>query len=294
MNISCFGASVTQQKNGYVDFLSNKFNTPINKHGYGGNHLFPCGVSKIVEVLEQNPNVCFIDWFSTGLMHPNDYSKIIKALDTFKYMFSHNNCKLIFLFFPAQRHENRINFYIFLKKYLIENNLHFIDLNNYLTYSKQLISDTVHTTEYGAEKYSEIIYTEFNKIKDKIKIPTNIVKNKYCDIKKININKIFFKNIKLKGKCEILCCEVFVGPNSGYIGIGNDEKRLTWDSYCHYKRKSMKMANILIDGDCTFEILQDEVDRSTCRRSKNDFNKFELDIKIIYYIGEYLEFIDGN
>jgi hypothetical protein len=153
-------------------------------------------------------------------------SEMTEALDTFKYMFSRNNCKLVFLFFPNQNHENRINFYLFLKKYLIENNLHFIDLNDYLTYSKEIIKDSVHTTEYGAEKYSEIIYTEFNKIKDKIKIPTNIVKNKYCDIKELNINKIFFKNIKLKGKCEILTCDVFIGPNSGYIGIGNDEKRL--------------------------------------------------------------------
>lgn len=68
MNISCFGASVTAQKNGYVDFLSKKFDTQIKKHGCGGNHIFPCGVAKIVEVLEQNPNVCFIDWFSTGYL----------------------------------------------------------------------------------------------------------------------------------------------------------------------------------------------------------------------------------
>ena len=46
--IAVFGASVTQQKNGYATKLSDKFNCPVRIFGYGGMHL-------------NNAVICFID-----------------------------------------------------------------------------------------------------------------------------------------------------------------------------------------------------------------------------------------
>lgn len=97
MSIACFGASVTQQNNGYSDKLSILFKKKINKFGYGGEHLFPSGMIFIDEVLKTNPNVCFIDWFSTGYLNLDNNT--IDALNTINYKFSKANCKLIFLFF---------------------------------------------------------------------------------------------------------------------------------------------------------------------------------------------------
>ena len=37
MKISCFGASVTQQKKGYCYFLEFLFNVKINNFGYGSD-----------------------------------------------------------------------------------------------------------------------------------------------------------------------------------------------------------------------------------------------------------------
>lgn len=168
------------------------------------------------------------------------------------------------------------------------NNLHYIDINNYLKFSTELIRDSVHTTELGASKYSEIIFQEYNKIYSSITIPLTVIKTKYCDIKKIIINKQFYDKLDLSGNCTIIGFNIIIGPNSGYIK-NNDKEYLLWDIWCHYERKSTKMSNININGKTTFEVLQKKVNYSNCAR-QYDFSKikFELNILSIYYIGESL------
>lgn len=293
MKISCFGASVTQQKKGYCHSLEYLFNVKINNFGYGSEHIFPSGITHINEVLKSEPDLCFIDWFSTGYETLGD--EVLITLDTIKYKFSKANCKLIFLFFPRNDHDNRINFYNFIKKYLIKNDLYFIDLNDYLKYNTEIIRDHVHTTLLGAQEYSKFIYYNFDKDFDKIKIPDNIIENKYCNVKELEINKKFLKKVKFFGNCYILSFDLNIGPNSGYIRIDNLRNDLLWDNSCHYNRKCAKLNKIKVDGELELYVLQRQIDYSNCRRDYDFSNiNFELDIIKIYYIGDNLNFIKGN
>ena len=109
MSIACFGASVTQQKKGYCFYLEKLFKKNINKLGFGSEHILYGGIVHINNVLKYKPSLCFIDWFSTGWICAN--KKTVSALDTIKYKFSINNCKIIFLFFPRKDHHEE---YIFI------------------------------------------------------------------------------------------------------------------------------------------------------------------------------------
>ena len=99
--------------------------------------------------------------------------------------------------------------------------------------------------------------------------------------------------MNIKGDCTIVTCCLEIGPNSGYIDIG-EKQFLLWDQYCHYNRHSSGLNNLKVDGEMQFKISQQKVDYSTCRKNYNFDNiEFELNIKEICYIGNFLELIDG-
>ena len=78
-------------------------------------------------------------------------------------------------------------------------------MNDFLKYNTNLIRDTVHTTDSGAEEYSRIIFDLFQKDKHTIGYPINVIKTKYCDdVKVLNVNKIFKDNIIFEGDCYII------------------------------------------------------------------------------------------
>lgn len=290
--ISFFGASVTQQKNSYATFLTKKLKCKPHIFGYGGCHLSDSGIIYIDEVLKIKPNICFIDWFCTGYKTFNENT--IKYIDTIVYKFSKQNCKLIFLFYPRLDYNNFfLKWHTSIQQYLDKNNLFYIDLNKNLKYSPEIIRDAIHTTEFGSETYSNLIYDYFISNYNELKIPRNIKKTNLVNIQKLNINKIFKKYMKLKGDCTIFTCTLTIGPNSGYIGIG-EKQFLLWDQYCHYNRSSCNLNNIRVEDNMELKISQQKVDYSSCRRDYNFDNKiFELNIKEIYYIGNCLEFVDG-
>jgi hypothetical protein len=200
--IGFFGASVTAQKNGYAPLLSKKLHEEgIETHifGYGGNHMDDAGICLIDNVIEKKCDYCFIDFFSTGYTTMND--KTIECLDTIVYKFTKANCKLIFLFLLREDHVNRIHFYNFLKKYLDERNIFYIDINEQLEYSNEICRDAVHTTDLGSEKYTDVIFEKFKSINSYIEYPSNVVETRYCDkIKTLSVNKSFTNKIILRGK----------------------------------------------------------------------------------------------
>ena len=57
--IAVFGASVTQQKNGYATKLQKYFNHPIKIFGYGGMRLNNAALCFIDEVIAPKPSYCF-------------------------------------------------------------------------------------------------------------------------------------------------------------------------------------------------------------------------------------------
>jgi hypothetical protein len=285
--INFFGASVTQQQNGFAVYLSKKLKSKTNIYGYGGNHLNDAGICNIDIVLETNPNYCFIDFFSTGLNSINDI--ILESLDTIVYKFTKSNCKLIFLFLLRIDHTTRYEFYNFLKKYLDSKKIYYIDINDYLEFNEILIRDTVHTTDVGSEKYAEIIYDIFKENKPKIEYPTDIIKTRFCDIKILNVNKIFKEEIILECQDEsmIIAAKLLIGTKSGIIEI-NNEKMYIWDIWCHYDRINFKIKHQIINGKMPIKILQDKIDYSECKREMNYHGLKELNILEIYYIGDDL------
>lgn len=290
--ISFFGASVTQQHNGYAYYLSKKLKCKPHIFGYGSTHLHDAGIIYIDEVLKIKPNICFIDWFSTGYRTFNDDT--IKYIDTIVYKFSTQNCKLIFLFFPRKDYDNYcLKWHTSIKEYLDKNNLSYFDLNQNVKYTQVIIRDDIHTTEVGSETYSNLIYDYFISNYNNFKIPQNIKKTNLICLSKLNINNTFKKYMKLKGDCTIFTCSLTIGPNSGYIDIGEDSI-LLWDQWCHYNRNFCKLNNIRVENNIEFKISDRIVDYSSCRRDyKFDNTIFELNIKDIYYIGNYLEYDEG-
>jgi len=259
----------------------------------GGNHICNAGISFVDNVIEKKCKYCFVDFFSTSLIFPLTMHEMNAYLDTIVYKFTMSKCKLIFLFLPNGNHEKRIVFYQFVKKYLDSKNLYYIDVNNYLKHSSELCRDEVHTTNEGSIKYAEIICEKFQEDKHMIQLPTDIVKTKYCDIKHINVNKIFNKNVNIDGNGVIIAAYLTIGPKSGIVEI-NAEKYSIWDIYCHYERKSFALNNIIMEGTTTINILQDDPDYSTCRRNITESNiEKELNIIDIYYLGDIMS-VTGN
>ena len=151
--IVAFGASVTEQENGYADWLARKLGVKIKKFGYGGMHLLDAGVCFIDKVLAYKPDVCLIDWFSTGYMERSE--RTLRCIDTILYKFSKNECAVVFLIFPGDRsdarHAEQEAYYDFCRRALKERNASYIDIDEGLKNSdlSGILRDSIHTTIHG-------------------------------------------------------------------------------------------------------------------------------------------------
>ena len=67
--IAFYGASVTQQRNGYVECFSKLSKDKVLKFGFGGMQLSDAGICLIDKFIEIRPDICFVDWFSTWYMN---------------------------------------------------------------------------------------------------------------------------------------------------------------------------------------------------------------------------------
>jgi hypothetical protein len=282
--IAFFGASVTGQKEGYAWHLSKKLNTPYVCFPYGGNHLHDAGICFIDDVLQENLNYCFIDFFSTDYTTISDIT--LTYIDTIIYKFTNVNVKLIFLFLLKDDTSTRLPFYNFIKDYLHSKNIYYIDINEYIEFSSEYIRDNLHTTPAGSVKYADIIYDKFQKDKHAIILPKDITKTKYVDsIKVLNLNLIVHDTIKFEGDCVIIGFYINVGPKSGIVKV-NGRSYNCWDKHCHYIRSSFKLQNVLVKGRITLDVSQEPIDYSSCRRDYDFTNIIkELNIIKIFYIG---------
>lgn len=273
--------------------MSEKFlNDETHIFGYGGNHIDDAGICFIDNITKVNSNYCFVDFFSTAYVSISDST--IEYIETIIYKLTESKCKIIFLFFLCYDHDNRIDFYNFIKEYLNNKNLYYIDINDFLKYDSKLLRDNVHTTEFGSEEYAKIIYDKFQKDKNIIEYPINIVKTKYCinNLNKLQVNKIFKDTLFLEGDCLIIAFYLIIGPKSGIIEI-NGEKESIWDQWCHYDRFHFNLKNKIVKDKLEVKILQENIDYTSCRRNIGDINiEKELNIVDIYYIGDKLNIIN--
>lgn len=290
--ISFFGASVTLQKNGYAKILSEKFNDDTKIFGYGGMHINNAGICFIDTVLQVKPSICFIDFFSTGYTIEDENTK--EFIDTIIYKFTKANCKLVFLFFP-RIYDKVDQWYLFCKNHLDKKEISYIDVNSKLIDIKKdiILKDTVHTNSYGSNLYAEIIYDEFEKIKNIISLPKNVITTKYINIKKLKVEKSFNKKIIINGNARIVGILNTVGPYSGIISICSDKenpyKVNIWDEWCYYTRKHFNLS-FSIKRESELTLLSDNFDIKTCKYNI-DFDNYrkKMIIHDIYFIGERIE-----
>ena len=172
--IAVFGASVTQQKNGYATKLQKYFNHPIKVFGYGGMHLNNAAICFIDEVIAPKPSYCFIDWFSSEYISIND--EAVQLIDILINKCSSINCKPIFLFVPSKDFPGRDDFHLFCKSILNKRKIFFIDVGAEIeTHDiNKVLRDTIHTTEYGSNLYGKVIYEKFMENRDNISVPNKL------------------------------------------------------------------------------------------------------------------------
>jgi hypothetical protein len=292
MRLAFFGASVTAQKEGYCEQLGKLMKTDFFQMGYGSQHLCDAGICRLSEVMAMRPELCVIDWFSTGYDEISENTKIY--IDTIIHGLSSINCKFFFIILPKEEHKERKDFYDFVKAHLKERNTFCADVTEYVDFSSQVCRDSVHTTPIGAKLYSRIIHREYNKFKDKLEINNMIGPTEYSNIQKISVKKKFRRHILFDGHGKIVTFVLTLGKGNGFIKIG-DKKIQTWDRWCHYERLNCKINGISIDGETKLEILDEKFDYSDCTDKSVDFDKIKkwLRVEEIFYVGEDLKILNG-
>jgi hypothetical protein len=309
-NISFFGASVTKQHDGYVDYFKQKKeiveNYNVQKHGYGSMHLKDAGIIYIDKALSSSPSYCFLDWFNSW--HIPDKQELYEYLNTILYKTSTSNCLPIFLLLSGAdvMSKRRFNLYENVKEYCLNYNLPIINVHektlerNY-THSS-IIRDSVHTNSLGSQVYADIIYDFFIKnIVEKYEYPLNpdlefpissqglpIGPNKFCDIKLIPLNCNIKKEIKIKGEGKLLGIHQRIGPFSGLVEIKTNGKKTLfnlWDVWCHYERDNIKLS-CDFSGDIVITVLDIDFDKSKAKQQL-EWNSYEKEIRAyeLYYIG---------
>ena len=293
MLVSFFGASVTQQKNGYVDIFTKLCDNTINvkKYGYGSMHISDAGICFINNVINDKPNYCFIDWFSTGFINADGYIK--QFIDTIVLKLIEIDCIPIFLLLDRKDMcSKRLDMYNYVIDYAKQNNIDYISMFNNVNVD-ELLRDTVHTTESGANYYGNTIYNQFiscimNKKANTI-IRTNIIKNQYSDIKLLNINETINDSITLYGNAKIIGIYQKIGPYSGIVDVIDEDnnvvKHTIWDQWCNYERNNIKLS-FDVKNKATIKIINDEFDTSSCKHNIDwsSYNK-KMEIIDIFYVG---------
>jgi hypothetical protein len=295
LNISFFGASVTAQKTGYVSHFFNHKKFNVNQHGYGSMHIRDAGMCFIDDVLEANPDYCFLDWFST-VYTPKD-QELHNYLDNFRYKFISKNCQIVFLLFggsESHMSKSRLEMYDQLIDYSKKYNIPYINLYEHVKdkESKTLFRDMVHTLDLGSEIYGNKIYKEFtDNILDKYPLNSeNLIKNKYEEIKKIKLEKQIVEDfIKIKGNGELIGICQNIGPYSGIVNIEADgvfSNQRIWDVWCYYERKVIKIQKTLKNYLNIF-VSQEYFDRSSAKQQVDwNVKKVIKPFDYLYYIGD--------
>ena len=293
MLVSFFGASVTQQKNGYVDIFTKLCDNIINvkKYGYGSMHISDAGICFINNVINDKPNYCFIDWFSTGFINADGYIK--QFIDTIVLKLIEIDCVPIFLFLDGKDMcSKRLDMYNYVINCAKQNNVDYLSMFNNENID-ELLRDSVHTTELGANYYGNTIYNQFiscimNKKANTI-IKTNMIKNDYYDIKLLNINETIYDSITLYGNAKVIGIYQKIGPYSGIVDVidadNNIVKHTIWDQWCNYERNKI-ILSFNVKNKATIKIINDEFDTSSCKHNI-DWLSYEKKMEIIdiFYVG---------
>jgi hypothetical protein len=211
-SISFFGASITQQKTGYVSFFKElNQNYIISQFGYGGMNIRDGGIIYIDKVIQSNPNYCFLDWFSPECYRPP--KKIEIYTDVLVEKLLSIDCHPIFLFFYRKDMDRGwFEMFEYLKNYGQKYTINSIDLSG-LENASEYLRDSIHTNDLGSEKYGSIISKTFHNMTFQKSLVTP-EKNRLSNISSITLGIVAKEYVKLKssGHSSIVGVLQKVGP----------------------------------------------------------------------------------
>jgi len=285
-SVTFFGASVTQQKPGYVHHLCEKLKPRRSSVvAYGGCHLPDAGTCCLGEVVATCPDLCFVDWFSTG--NTACTAQTSDCIDRIVWTLTRVKCRVVFLILPNKSHADRLQYYAFCKSHLDKRGVDCIDISETVKYSPKVIRDTVHTTPHGSRLYADIIYGAFTRLNAR---PPVLGEMWFPDTRSLIVGKKFKRCVILEGEFDkVAGIELKVGPSSGLVTV-NGRRLTTWDRWCHYERTSFKFANVTpCKGRITIQVLSEKFDTAACKLPF-DFTGIEktLHISKIFYFGRSL------
>lgn len=243
--IAFFGASITQQKTGYVYCFQNlNSELKILQHGYGSMYLHDAAICYIDEVIKNHPDVCFIDWFSPACYRPPE--KMKDYLDAIIEKLFSINCHPVFLFFYRKNMDKGwFDMFNYAKEYASDYKINSIDLSC-INNADECLRDNIHTNEYGSERYAKIINDEFHKMIF-LKNNKSISKNKYSNIKYLDVNQTYTEELQIKsdGQSSIIAILQNIGTYTQDIEcINNNHKYIikVKDQWSEgYERETMKI-----------------------------------------------------
>ena len=282
--MAAFGASVTQQKNGYADRLAAKLGKKVKKFGYGGMHLPNAGMCFLDTVAKYRPDCVLVDWLSTGFMERSQ--KTLRCIDTILYKFSATHCAVVFLILPSRRTDGRQAekdaFHDFCREALRVRGAHVIDIDSQLKGSDltAALRDSIHTTARGAEAYSDLILGWLAEKCPKPLPPDRFGQNAYYkDVRWMRVGREFRSKMELTLDGEILGMYCTIGRNSGICAVrygdGTVREEKLWDRWCHYERKQFCLPIEQYVGPVEIQVLQDSFETSSCASSAPvDFSKY--------------------
>jgi len=308
--IAFYGASVTQQANGYWEYFA-KLNPDfdVRPFGNGSMHLNDAGICYIDDVINYQPEWCFIDWFSTGYIVygkdkevtttlEEDFLDIKQYIDTIMYSFLSKNIKLVFLTFPDKSIDGRTGkpvekeeIYKKINKYINDVGIPTVDVSESFENLDIILRDGIHTTPFGAEQYANIINEEFKNMYNVVEMPEDYPEqNKYCGVRRLDLNMVVYEELVLGGPCEVIGVSQFIGPYTGLISI--DGKIINnWDRWCYYERRMVNLR-FKVGTTTTIKILEGDFDRGACEHNTNWGIKKLLRLTECFYIGGDLKIIE--
>lgn len=286
--ISCFGASITQQSHGYVKIFKNiAVSYEIKQHGYGGMHLNDAGIFYIDNALIDNPKFMIVDWFSTGFIQTDNNTLL--CIENIIYKCHKQKCIPIFSFPYRKDNSERLKFYNYVKEIITKYNCYFIDFSGILNDND--LNDIVHPNINGSSKYTYHMYNLIKKIninEYKYLMP---IKNKFNNIKSIDVSNIKNRNNVLEYDIsgEIYGILNKIGPYSPIVEIYDNNKfireEIVWDKYCAYERTHINFKNIIIHDKLKIVMTNKEPNYIECNNNKINFKKFKKELKLltVYY-----------
>ena len=288
-NITFFGASITQQGQGYVHhfaMLNRQFNVKVL--GFGSMHLKDAGICHIDAVLSSDPEYCFIDWFSTAYVDEakEDFDEIALYIDTILHKFYSKGVKLVFLTLP-ETVRDKTEIHKKLNAYIESKGVPAIDISkSFDSNIEEVLRDGIHTTPYGSEQYAKLISEKFmSEIYGKHEIPSEYPGvTKYCDIKQFQLNIPVSKHITFRGNGEVIGISQIIGPYTGLLKI-NGETINNWDRWCYYEREMVNLR-FEVNGETKVEVLQDSIDTSSCEHECDWSVPKMLKLITLFYTGK--------